>query len=180
MDKDSNENPVADGTTARDNQVSLLGSGSGQLSITNVEYNGTLEVTNGQPVQGTPTPSEFSGGWLIDLICGRQGNAGIAQDFVNNCGGSPNNMFGLFTLSSEPGNLNFFFGINITFSGQSSPVTLFLGQGHNILTAQNNWWIGGTSVNSSGGVALLTLPDNSQLTIGGVEDDHTFQFNESF
>ena len=70
MDKDSNENPVADGTTARDNQVSLLGSGSGQLSITNVEYNGTLEVTNGQPVQGTPIPSEFSGGWLIDLSAG--------------------------------------------------------------------------------------------------------------
>ena len=49
MDKDSNESPVANGSSVPDNQVLILGS-----NITSLEYNGLLEVTPGQPVQGTP------------------------------------------------------------------------------------------------------------------------------
>ena len=85
-------------------------------------------------------------------------------------------MFGLDTFADlSPGDLNFFFGINVTFSGQSIPVPLLLGQGHQALTGANNWWIGGGSVHSSDGAATLTLPDGSQLTISGGEGSHTFR-----
>ena len=40
MDKDSNESPVANGSSVPDNQVLILGS-----NITSLEYNGLLEVT---------------------------------------------------------------------------------------------------------------------------------------
>jgi hypothetical protein len=134
-------------------------------------------VTSGQPVDGVPTPSQTSGGWQINFTCGRQSNAGVAQDFVNTCGGSSSNLYGLGAdFDSTPGNLNFFFGVDVTFAGQSSPVTLYLGQGHIFVTFQNNWWIGGASVNNTNGFVSLTLPDGSQLSIKQGNDDHSFLF----
>ena len=58
------EGPSGD-TTAPVNQVFLRGS-----IITDVSYSGTAEVSPGQPVEGSPTPSQVSGGWQIEFTCG--------------------------------------------------------------------------------------------------------------
>ena len=168
------EGPSGD-TTAPVNQVFLRGS-----IITDVSYSGTAEVSPGQPVEGSPTPSQVSGGWQIEFTCGRQGTSQVAQDFLSACGGSASSVFGLdATFDSTPSELNFFFSISISFSNQSALATLFLGQGHVSIDGENNWWIGGRALSNqaaSGGQVVLDLPGGT-VTLGGAGDDHTFLFS---
>jgi hypothetical protein len=172
---DTNPKPARpDDATAPLNQVFLMGS-----IITDVSYGGTAEVSPGQPVEGNPTRSRISGGWQIDFTCGRQGTPEVAHDFLNECGGSSLGVYGLETaFDSTPSLLNFFFSISITFAGQSSPVTLYLGQGHIPIGGENNWWFGGRSMSNGtagGGPVVLDLPGGT-VTVSGV-GDHTFTFS---
>lgn len=161
---------IVQGPTPQDNVVTL------NEMINNIVYNGTVRVTGGQPYDPPPVPSVQ---WQVDFVCGRHGGDSVASDFKSICGGQDANMLGLSTSASHPAQLNFYYGVNVTFFNQTSTVTLYLGQGNDGF-GSNNWWIGGPQLQNGGqGYAVITLPDGSSINVAGDGNDNTFKFYSS-
>ena len=154
----------------------------GGISISDIQFDGTIEVTAGQEFSSPPTITQRGGSgnqteWTITLLANRQNNSDVATDFNNDTGGiNLEHQFSPAKLTSPdfPSELNFFFGINLFEQGNPSSIaTVDLGQGNTgFPNFANNWWIGSpnllnfsNSVNQ--GFAQLTLNDGSQLGING-------------
>ena len=153
------------------------------ITITNITFNGTIEVTPGQANSPPPTITHTGSGldtvWTITLLADRQNNSGVATDFINDTGGTGGAFAHQFspvklTAPDFPSELNFFFGIDL-----NTPSLMFsvdLGQGNTgFPTFHNNWWIGSVNLanmsNAQSQSAQLTLNDGSILNIqGGVSN----------
>ena len=107
--------------------------------------NDSFHITSGQP-----------------FTCGRSASSSVA-DLFNTAVGSPNHSWcGPYTSlpspvsTVQPAELNFYFAVDVTFTGVSSPVRVYLGQGSQ-LHVTNNWWIGGPAI-------LNTYPSYSLMS----------------
>jgi hypothetical protein len=152
------------------NVVQLIFNG---ISVNSITAEGTVEVTAGQPytlpltIESTGSGSDTT--WDITLDAGRSKSTAIAEDFINNSGGSGNVWAEGETFDDSPGQLNFFFGLTIQiFVGDvlTPPFTLYLGQGSTFDPfEENNWWVGSPSLGFSNSV----IAANTFLDVGGTD-----------
>src|SRR6478672_2174682 len=122
-------------------------------SITNMTYiSGSLQVSAGQPHDQEPSISQNGNVFTISLGAGREKTSEIADQF-NAASGGVNHEYAAEGDSGTPGELNFFFAVQVTFevSGNSTTETLYIGQGSfGVIFSVNNWWIGGKGVSTPG------------------------------
>lgn len=146
-------------TTSQENVVVL-----NCADITHVSYvDGSFHITSGQPSTLPPTiDHQGDNTWMIVVNCGRSKSSSVANSFNSAVGTTNHSWCGPYvelpseTSTDKPSELNFYFAVNVTFSGMSTPVTVYLGQG-NQLHLFNNWWIGGPAVlNTYPGYSLVT------------------------
>lgn len=110
----------------------------------------SFQITSGQPVTSMGVTHSGST-WSVTVTCGRSGSASLAQDYIRQAKGEYN-MFVYPTYSGTAGRydniptaMNFYFAINLAFSGHAG--TMWLGQdGVDLI---NFWWMGGDLVLNS-------------------------------
>lgn len=150
--------------------------------IQNVTYiANSLVITTGEdssPPATITAPDTPGGDWTITLNADRSGSTQVADSFNGQVGGSsheyaPNGG----GTGHSPEQLNFYFGVTITFQtgAGSVPVNVFLAQGH--FSSTNNWWIGANAVVNTGTPTLVAIQNNQIAQIfnmGGGTSNFTF------
>jgi phospholipase C len=119
-------------------------------TITSMTYvansaNVTLDEDSSPP----PTVQKNGSVFTITFVCDRKKSTPVATAFNNNCNNNSLNAYAASGGGGLPEELNFFFQLELqvtTASGSGSAI-LNIGQGSYGLT--NNWWLGGSIVNSS-------------------------------
>ena len=147
---------------------------SGTLS--SPAYAGAYDATSGQSCTPPPTIVQSGNKFTITFLCDRKGSDAVATSFNGSCGGASYE-YAASGGGGTPGSLNFYFGLTAVFNtaqGQGTAM-LYLGQGNYSLT--NNWWIGGSVVQSS--VPNLDIPIGSAsqklyLPLSGDHDSFNF------
>lgn len=136
-------------TTSHDNAVVLI-----SPDISRAEYvNNSFHITSGQPSTLPPTIQKMDDGqsFVITIACGRSASSSVANSFNSAVAETNHSWCGPYlgapgiASTEKPGELNFYFAVNVYFNGVSAPVMVYLGQG-NQLHLFNNWWIGGTAI----------------------------------
>lgn len=131
--------------------------------ITGISYiEGSFVVTEGQSASPPPKFTQNGATWTINISANRKNSPSVAQSYNSKTGGATHE----YTNSSgdkSPEQLNFYFGVNITFlvNGASVVVPVYLGQGHHGST--NNWWFGGNTVINTGDPLLHVISGNRIL-----------------
>jgi hypothetical protein len=167
------ENPDFN-TSSHSNQVQITSS-----LITAMSYSTFFDITPGQPSTLPPTASQNGSTWTITINCGRKGSSGVATSFDNAVlGGDSNGQSAFHEYAPSggggtPDDLNFCFGMNVTFTVNKTAIetTLYFAQGNYGTT--NNWWIGGNALlNHSGDPMLVLISSDSVMEVltvsGGV------------
>jgi hypothetical protein len=154
----STESHVDASLSTSSNSISL--SGSYIVDMTYIP--GTLVCST---PAADPTILQSGSTWTATLSCERSGSSQVASQFVSAVGSS-NNMYGASTSATSPGNMNFFFGLAVTFSfgGVTYAAEVYVGQGHftSFGSSINNWWIGSTALGRCGASALLAVAEPNQ------------------
>lgn len=133
--------------------------------LTAISYvEGSFFITEGESSSPPPTFAKNGSTWTITIGANRKGSEPVANSFNEKSGGS----FHEYTNASgdkSPEELNFYFGVILTFnvSNVMVPVTVYLGQGH--YTANNNWWIGGNSIYNDGSPVLNVISGGQILEV---------------
>jgi hypothetical protein len=145
------------GPTLQNNVVTFL---DNSKTIVGVSLSGEPVVTNGQPMNlpptVTPNITPASNGFMMELDAGRSGSGAVADAFNSVCGGAANE-WGIGTATdNSPGELNFYFAVDIKLQvgADTSIETVYLGQG-SAASLANNWWIGGSCISSSGQLSAV-------------------------
>ena len=142
------------------NTVQIRGS-----MINDIQYvDGTFQITQGQLYQLPPTIVQSGSEWNITVLANRHNSSPVANDFNIATGGSGHEYAGWTFEDTSPAELNFYFGVDLTFGSETVPV--HLGQGHTGFN--NNWWIGGSAVEIDGRFARLVVGDSQFYLQGGV------------
>lgn len=144
------------------------------LTITSMSYlDGSVHVTPGQKYNAPPTVQKSGKVYTISFDCDRKGSSDIASSFNQASGGKAYEYAG-YGGGGTPDKLNFWFSllVNFTTSKGTGSAILNVGQGHS--GTRNNWWLGGSIVNSSKPALVAKVANDSQyLTLpisGGVSD----------
>lgn len=143
--------------TSRSNSVEIKCS-----DITSISYiKDSLVITEGQPSTPPATISQKGDKWTITMECGRKGNSSVAGQFENMCGGKAHAFSPEAYSDPTPSNLNFYFGVTVTFKTPTGTrdLNLILAQGHQTLA--NNWWIGGNCIASKSNKTILAVLNQS-------------------
>jgi hypothetical protein len=130
--------------------------------ITAMSYiEGTFVITEGESSSPPPTFEQNDNTWTVNIAADRKNSSLVANLFNSKTGGA-NNEYTNASGDTSPEELNFYFGVVVTFNvkGTPIPVTIYLGQGHYV--AHNNWWIGGNTVVNTG-TPLLQVIDQDQV-----------------
>lgn len=129
---------------------------------------GSFHITDGEGYELPPNIVSPSGtnGWQILLSAQRKASSSVAADFASLAGGTPHEFAP--GQDAAPKELNFCYGINMTFQINASTttmVTLYLAQGSYLAT--NNWWIGGANLtrNDEDSATLVVGSGSNQMTI---------------
>lgn len=160
-----NSSPAGD-PTLRTNVVTITDLSS---TIDDVQSTGVWMVSAGQPSNPPPkiSPNYAPKGlsWTIEFDAGRQDTTPVAQQFNTLCGGANNEWTGVYEVDTTPSQLNFYFGLslNIASGDNSTPVTVYLGQGN--WSFDNNWWIGGSCISNVGKLSAVVAGETVTLTI---------------
>lgn len=119
----------------------------------------SLVITAGESSTPPATFSREGEVWTITLGADRKNSAPVADNFNMVTGGS-GHQFAPNGGGGSPKDLNFFFGVEITFRTTAGDVVVpvYLGQGKSGFS--NNWWIGGNAVVNTGTPVLLVIADN--------------------
>ena len=176
---EANSSPAGD-PTIRSNIVLLIDYSATINAVTVAP--GTWMVSAGQPSNPPPIVAvmldapQGSNGFSIEFDAGRDGTSAVANAFNDVCGGAAHEYCTTVGFPGGPGDLNFLFGLELHLQSgtNSSIVPVFLGQGSNGL--QNNWWIGGACVSSSGS---LTAPVATLRIQGSGTNVFVFHLNSS-
>lgn len=124
-------------------------------------------IQDGSSNYYTPPTIQKSGNvFTITFMSDRHGSSDVATSFNSACGGAA------YECAADhgggtPNSLNFYFALTVNVSTPSGNglTTLYVGQGNHGTT--NNWWLGGSCINSSApsfavpldnGVETLTMP----------------------
>lgn len=145
-------------TTIRDNEFTLKCS-----EISNIKYRtNSAYVSSGQPFDAPPAIDPSGDTWKITFKSGRHKTSSVAESFMAVAGGSKRSVITSASGDTTPEELNFYFGITVSFSSRSygalDDVLIYLAQGSFALT--NNWWFGSNNLVNSGGTALLVAAKN--------------------
>lgn len=130
--------------------------------ITAMSYiEGSFDITEGESSSPPPTFEQNANTWNVNIAADRKNSSPVADSFNTMTGGATHE----YTNASgdkSPEELNFYFGVVVTFNvnGTPIPVTIYLGQGHYV--AHNNWWIGGNTVINTGD-PLLQVIDQDEV-----------------
>ncbi|ADO48689.1 hypothetical protein [[Enterobacter] lignolyticus] len=146
-------------TSTHDNLVTLS-----CANITNIQYiPDSFDITSGQPHQNSPIITRSGNTWSIHWNCGRKGSGEVASRYATASSSLPH-MYGLGASDNAPEQLNFYFGLAVSFTiyGKVFLANLYLGQGHT--GSSNNWWIGGLPVN--GNTDTVTISDGAGMGKG--------------
>ncbi len=115
---------------------------------------GSFVDKDGNQVIPSISSQGSDGTFTISLDEDRNGDSGVASDFVKTCGGTEH-VFSPFADSgtSSPGDLNFYFGLDISFGGPTSSIAsavtrIYLAQGKQ--SGHDNWWMGCATLNQTG------------------------------
>jgi phospholipase C len=127
--------------------------------ITSIEYvEDSLVISPGQPAAPPATVTRDGNVFTITLQAAQQQSSLVASQFNSVCGGQ-NNEYGAFSFGGTPILVNFFFQvvIKLNVGGTAGSVTAYLAQSNfgSIFLPITNWWIGGSSVSSSGQPQLV-------------------------
>lgn len=125
---------------------------------------GSFVITEGESSSPPPTFKKNGSTWTITIGADRKNSSPVADSFNSKTGGSLHE----YTNASgdkSPEQLNFYFGVVLTFNvnNVTVPVTVYLGQGH--YTANNNWWIGGNPVVNDGSPHLNVISGGQILEV---------------
>jgi hypothetical protein len=115
-------------------------------TISNITYiENSLVVSAGQDHDSAPQiPPPKGNVWTITLNADRNGIPDVAQSFNTNAGGASHEYASSsWYLGNSPGDLNFYFGVNLSIGAET--ITVYLGQGH-WGAAHNNWWFGSSAI----------------------------------
>jgi hypothetical protein len=164
-----------------DSNTVTISIASAYSSTSNITYmNNSLVVSAGQSHDSAPqTPTKNGNVWTIALNADRNGTSDIAQSFNTKAGGASHEYTNSswWSLGSSPGDLNFYFGVNLTVGTET--ITVYLGQGHHGAD-QNNWWFGSSAL-------IFVVPPNGfppgftpKLVIGDAKFAFQATGNSSF
>jgi hypothetical protein len=103
----------------------------------------SLQISSGQPSKVPPSIRVKNNVWEITLQAGRHKTNAVANLFNSLCGGMAKAYAPSGSDGGTPDELDFFFGIIITFRNGASE-RIYLAQGSRGTT--NNWWIGGSPI----------------------------------
>lgn len=129
---------------------------------------GTFYITDGEDYQLPPTivPPSGTNGWHILLSADRKSSSSVAAEFAVLTGGPPHE----FAPGQDdaPKELNFCYGINMTFqidASTTTTATLYFAQGSYFTT--NNWWIGGANLtrNDEDSATLVVSNGSKRMTL---------------
>ena len=157
-------------TKSHDNAVVLI-----SADISRIEYvENSFHITSGQPSMLPPTIEKGEDGktWVITIDCGRSASSGVASSFNSAVGSTNHSWCGPYNATfgvastDKPGDLNFYFAVNVSFTYGTEPVTVYLGQGNQVHLF-NNWWIGGPAI-------LNTYPSYSRVVYFYVDPNHIY------
>ena len=166
--------PSLTGTAIRINNVTL---NDYTGTIDGVTPTGLFFVSANQPFKGAPTvtpnPVHPGTSFTIEFDAGRSGANIVAVWFDSMCGGSANE-FCSTNSTPPPGDLNFAYEVNLSLqaNGNTAVEPVYLGQGS--MSLDNNWWIGGSCISSTG---LLTATIGGQTVKLTIECDSDNGFN---
>ncbi len=120
---------------------------SGAITSINYVTGAPLHVTSGESHDAAPTISKNGNVFTISFNCNRKSSSSIAASFNAASGGGPCE-YAAYDGGGTPDELHFWFQLTINFTGTngSGSATLNVGQGRSGL--RNNWWLGGSIVNS--------------------------------
>jgi hypothetical protein len=137
--------------------------------------NDSLQISSGQPSKVPPTIRVKNNVWEITLQAGRHKTSAVANSFNSLCGGKEKEYVPSGGDGGTPNELNFFFGIIITFrNGASQPI--YLAQGSNGTT--DTWWIGGSPIFSQD-KPRLEYQGGSNIYANELSGDHkTFKLQQ--
>ena len=162
---DPNTSPT--GATPRYNTFQIV---DASKTIVSIVPNGVSMVSANQPFYPPvvkPTPGPASNLFEIDVYAGRQDTSPVADKFNSLSGGEGYVLCTQTNIGDVPGELNFFFGVTINLiqpsTGLTQSVTAYIGQGSDDM-GDNNWWIGGSCISSSG--ALSAWFSNQLVSVG--------------
>jgi phospholipase C len=121
--------------------------------ITSIRYvDQSLVISAGQPSTPPATVTQIGNTFTITMNAGRSKTNQVADLFNSVCGGQ-NFEYAPQGGGGTPGQLNFFFEVVIEFDveGTLGSITAYLGQGSygSFIDPTNNWWIGGSNINSA-------------------------------
>lgn len=141
---------------------------------------GSLVITTGEDSSPPPEITRDGSDWTIDLKANRKKSNEVASSFAGVTGGA-SHMYAPDGggTGHAPEQLNFYFGVNITFSVDDKQLTtmVYLAQGN--YSSTNNWWIGGNAVVNVGTPSLVLTDGGSivqtLLMSGGT---HDFEFKK--
>jgi hypothetical protein len=138
--------------------------------------NNSLQVSAGQPSKVPPAIRVKNNVWEITLQAGRHKTSAVANSFDSLCGGEAKEYAPFGGSGGTPDELNFFFGISITFKNGVSG-TIYLAQGS--YGATDNWWIGGSPIFTQGTPRLEYEGGNSIYTNTLSGDHKTFKLRQT-
>jgi phospholipase C len=142
-------------------------------TITSIVYlPASLDVSEGQPHDAEPSIARTGNVFTITLEAGRHKTAPVAETFNARSGGQNNEYAPFKEIDETPDELNFFFGLQITFEFASASgfANVYLGQGH--VLGVNNWWIGSPNISNFGEPQLVYTADLHEvsLALSGTHD----------
>ena len=125
------------------NTVTISSNSSNAISnITYIEK--SLVVSGGGSGSPPQTPTKSGNVWTITLNADRNGTSDVAQSFDTIAGGGSHEYASSHgSFGGSPGELNFYFGVNLTIGAET--ITAYIGQG-NWGASQHNWWFGSSAL----------------------------------
>jgi len=117
-----------------------------QYTISNITYiDNSLFVSEGQDHDPAPEIAPPTNNvWTITLNSDRNNTSPVAASFNNIVGGASHAYTPLdWALGSSPGDLNFYYGVNISIGSET--IAVYLGQGK-WGAAHYNWWMGSSAL----------------------------------
>ena len=162
-------------------------------TITSMTYvANSANVTSGESSSPPPTVQKNGKVFTITFVCDRKKSTPVATAFNNNCNNNSLNAYAASGGGNLPGELNFFFQLELQVTTASGPGTAILNIGQGSYGLTNNWWLGGSIVSSSqpglniavnNGASTLNLPlsgTNSSFVVAAGTVKPSYPINHIF
>ena len=146
-------------------------------TLTGMTYvDNSANVTSGQTYSTPPTIQVSGRVFTLTFLANRKNSAAVATAFNAASGGTAFE-YAASGGGSTPGEMNFYFSVQISFSTAQGSATALLNIGQGNYSSTNNWWLGGSIVTSSApslNVSIGGTDDTLMLPLSGDHDSFAF------